>query len=131
MHNKDQIFLEKAYELIISENFDWDSLKHKHSTDDYGMHRIDLFNNNGAVGYIEWDEDGEVNTIHIGDKLRRMGLGTHLWELATQLSEKAGWEPPQHSSRRTEAGDAFAQSIGGYIPRLTDDIDGWTTDRSI
>ena len=127
MKDKDTILLENAYNIIIRDSFDWDLLKHKVSTDEYGMHRIDLFNNFGAVGYLEWEEDGEVNKIYIGDKLRRKGLGTYLWDLATELSEKEGWQPPEHSSRRTEAGDAFAQSIGGYIPRLTDDIDGWTS----
>jgi hypothetical protein len=29
-------------------------------------------------------------------------------------------------SRRSYEGEQFAQSIGGYIPRLTDDIDGWS-----
>jgi len=126
MFNKDQILLENAYQLILNENFDWDSLKHKESTDESGRHRIDLFNSSGAVGFIEWDEDGEVNTIHIGDKIRRIGLGTYLWDLANEISEKNKWNPPEHSSRRTEAGDLFARSMGGYIPQLKDDIDGWT-----
>jgi GNAT superfamily N-acetyltransferase len=117
---------ETLYQLV-KENFNWDDIKWKYRYDDNQyLHRIDIFNSNGAMGYIEWSEDdGEVEKIYVGDKLRRQGLGTYLWELATDYSEKNNLELPQHSSRRSYEGEQFAQSIGGYIPRLTDDIDGW------
>jgi GNAT superfamily N-acetyltransferase len=111
----------------LFEGFDWDSLKDKYSeTED--LHRIDLFNSAGAVGYIEWDKStGEIEKVFVGKPYRRQGLGTHLWELAVERAEKHGAAHPEHSSRRSKEGDAFARSIGGYIPDLTDDIDGWST----
>jgi Acetyltransferase (GNAT) domain len=106
--------------------FDVDDLRSKYTND--GDHRIDVFNNSGAVGYIEWDSsDGEVIKIFVGKPYRRQGVATHLWELATEWAENNNELPPEHSSRRSKEGDEFAKSIGGYIPDLTDDIDGWSS----
>lgn len=115
----------KLHEL--KESFDWDSLRSKYSETEE-LHRIDLFNSGGAVGYIEWDKDtGEIEKVFVGKPYRRQGLGTELWELAVKHAEKHGTVEPEHSSRRTKEGDAFARSIGGHIPDLTDDVDGWST----
>ena len=109
------------------EPFDWDSLNYRYSSTE-DEHRIDLSNNSGAVGFIVWNIDGgEVERFHVGDKIRRLGIGTHLWELATEYSEEHGFDPPAHSDRRTQEGDAFAQSVGGHIPNLKDDVDGWSS----
>lgn len=106
---------------------DFASLKPRYSYSD-GSHRIDISNSSGAVGYIEWDEDGgEVSKIFVGDKLRRQGIGTYLWELATEWAEQNQADPPEHSDRRSRDGDEFAKAIGGHIPPLRDDVDGWST----
>ena len=109
--------------------FDWDSLRASHSTNsDTGIHEIALANASGAVGYLRWDaDDGEVTQLFVGEPYRRLGLATHMWELATDWARENGLAEPEHSSRRTEEGDRFASSIGGYIPRLTDDVDGWSS----
>lgn len=109
--------------------FDWDGLKQKYTlSEDDNTHKISLSNNAGAVGYIEWDiDDGEVQKIFVGTPYRRLGVATHLWELANEWAEANGATPPEHSSRRTKEGDAFANSIGGRIPDLTDDVDGWAS----
>jgi hypothetical protein len=126
MRDNDSILLESIY-LSICENFDWDTLKFKYSEDDSDR-RLDFFNKQGAVGYIVWEKDGgEVSSLFVGEKMRRLGVATFMWETATELSEKNSYDQPEHSSRRSEAGDGFAQSVGGYIPRLTDDVDGWTS----
>ena len=105
---------------------DWDQVKHRYSHGN-GLHRIDLSDPSGALGHMAWDDDdGVVSSLFVGEKVRRSGLATHLWELATDLSREKGFTPPEHSDARTEAGDAFAHSIGGYIPRLADDVDGWS-----
>lgn len=107
--------------------FNWDELKSKYSSTE-NLHRIDLMNKKGAVGYIEWDMDsGEVEKVYVGTPYRRLGVGTHLWELAVDWAKEHDQVEPEHSSRRTKEGDAFARSIGGHIPDLTDDIDGWST----
>ena len=127
MRDSDTIILENIYKDILSEQFDWDSLKYNYS-EDMDSHRLDFFNNSGAVGHISWDkDDGELDSIYVGDKMRRLGIGTHMWDVATELSEEKGYELPQHSSKRSKSGEGFAQSIGGHIPSLTDDVDGWSS----
>lgn len=119
----------KSFKQFIKEALDWDSIKWKYSIDEnYNVHRIDIFNNTGALGFIEWDIDsGEIEKIFIGDKIRRLGLGTHLWELAKDYAEEHDLSEPEHSSRRSREGDGWAQAVGGRVPDLTDDIDGWSS----
>jgi GNAT superfamily N-acetyltransferase len=125
MKNNDQKSLEKLYSENIQ--FDWDSLKFKH-TEDEDSNRLDFYNNNGAVGYIEWSKsNGEVDKIYVGEPYRRKGVATYIWQTAEEWANQNGQPEPQHSSRRSKEGDEFARSIGGYIPRLTDDIDGWSS----
>jgi GNAT superfamily N-acetyltransferase len=107
--------------------FNFNDLKEHYSSDkDYN--KVLLTNKSGQVGYIEWDKhSGEVNKIYVGAPYRRMGVATHLWELAVQWAKDNDELEPEHSSRRTKDGDEFANAIGGHIPDLTDDIDGWTS----
>lgn len=134
MRDSDTLILENIYSKIL-EDFDWDTfkweeLKHKYSETCNEERRLDFYNKSGAVGFIIWEIDGgEVSRIYVGDKLRRHGIGTYIWETATEMSEENGWDVPEHSSSRTEEGDAFARSIGGYIPRLVDDVYGWSSGR--
>jgi GNAT superfamily N-acetyltransferase len=119
----------KSFRQFIKEQLDWDSIKTKYSKDEnYNVHRIDVFNNTGALGYIEWDiDDGEIQKIFVGDKIRRLGLGTHIFELAQDYAEEHSLVEPEHSSRRSFEGDAWANAVGGRVPGLTDDIDGWSS----
>ena len=120
----------KFNELIyLLESFDWDNLKYQYSSpENYNLHRLDFFNKQGTVGYIEWDkDDGETEKIYVGEPYRRKGVASHIWEIATDWANDNKQLPPEHSSRRSKEGEAFAQSVGGYIPRLTDDIDGWSS----
>jgi len=116
------------YYNILTENHDdfWNTLKYKHESSD-DNNKLVFFNKKGAVGYIEWSkDDGEVEKIYVGEPYRRMGVGTHIWDTAIEWSKENNAELPEHSSRRSFEGDSFAKSVGGYIPRLTDDIDGWS-----
>jgi len=116
---------------ILNEAFDWDDVKHRYTRDDaHNEHRISLWNSSGTVGYIEWDiDDGEINKVYVGDSYRRLGIATKMWEMATEWAEENDEVVPEHSSSRTKAGDEWAKSIGGKIPDLTDDIDGWTRNK--
>ena len=70
----------------IKESFDWDNLKYQYSSpENYNLHRLDFFNKQGAVGYIEWDkDDGETEKIYVGEPYRRKGIASHIWEVATE-----------------------------------------------
>jgi hypothetical protein len=52
-----------------------------------------------------------------------MGMATEMWNHANRVADAAkGNVPhPEHSSSRTDAGDAWAKSVGGYIPPNTMD----------
>jgi GNAT superfamily N-acetyltransferase len=116
----------KQFLLDDTNKIDFNDLKSKYTASD-DTHRIDVFNSSGAVGYIEWgNEDGEIEKVFVGRPYRRQGVGTHLWDLAVEWAMKNNAVEPEHSSGRSKEGDAFARSIGGYIPDLTDDIDGWS-----
>lgn len=57
---------------------------------------------------------------------KKKGLGRHIWNTTTEYAEDNHLTPPKHSSRRSYLGDVFAKGIGGHIPNLTDDVDGWS-----
>lgn len=121
--NDEQLIWESYKQIAL----DWDTLKYKHSEDE-SDNRLDFFCNKGAVGFIVWSkDDGEIDKIYVGEPYRRKGVATHIWETATEWAEQNNQPVPEHSSRRSYEGEQFAQSIGGYIPRLTDDVDGWTS----
>lgn len=122
--NDEQLIWE-AYNEIA---FDWDSLNFKHSEDET-HNRLDFYNKSGAVGFIEWSkDDGEVDKIHVGKPYRRKGIGTHIWETAVDWANENDQIEPQHSSRRSYEGEQFAKNIGGYLPKLKDDITGWSNE---
>lgn len=114
--------------IIETSTLDWNSVRSKYTLENNNYARIDIFNNAGAVGYIEWDvDDGEIQKVFVGKPYRRQGVGTYLWELVEKWTSENNMTEPEHSSKRTFEGDAWAKSIGGHIPDITDDIDGWTT----
>jgi len=67
-----------------------------------------------AVGSIKWAArgNGEITNVIVRRDFQRRGIGTILFEIATQVAEEQGWTAPVHSDERTEAGDGWAQSLG-------------------
>jgi ribosomal protein S18 acetylase RimI-like enzyme len=92
-------------------------------------HEITAVADSGQVGRLLWnDEDGEISHLHVGENARRRGIATSMWDTAHEEAETRGITPPVHSSQRTKAGDAWAKAVGGHVPRLTDDVDGWSSE---
>lgn len=90
-------------------------------------HEITAVSDSGQVGRLVWDaEDGEISHLHVGEPVRRRGIATAMWETAHEEAKTRGITPPTHSSQRTQAGDSWARAVGGDVPDLTDDVDGWT-----
>jgi|694.fasta_scaffold08330_11 GNAT superfamily N-acetyltransferase len=108
---------------------DWETLNFKYSHDEnFYTHNLNFFDKRGPVGYIVWDDDtGETKEIFVAPKYRQQGLGKYIWDEATEFAQQNGYQEPTHSSRRTLLGDKFARSIGGHIPDLDDDVDGWSS----
>lgn len=70
------------------------------------------------IGSIDWNTDQDVSRIGSVDvhrDYRRQGIATDLYHRA---GEAAG-RPLVHSHERTDAGNAWAHSVGGEIPERT------------
>jgi hypothetical protein len=82
-------------------------------------HRVRAFAAGGAVkvGDLLWTSK-EVSNIGVAADQQRRGVATGMWQEAHRLAaENARVPQPKHSSDRTAAGDAWARSVGGRLPR--------------
>lgn len=85
-----------------------------------GIHNIEAFTPDKVhnLGWMQWrDDTGEVEHIMVNNDRRRQGIATAMWNRAHQLSQERNVPAPQHSSRRTPSGDAWAKAVGGPVPR--------------
>ena len=72
------------------------------------------------VGHLSIDETGRVEDIAVEDEHQQKGIGTAMWNHAVSLYQSGITNvPPKHSDYRTPEGDAFAKSVGGFIPKNT------------
>lgn len=84
------------------------------------------------IGEIAWNKKTGVAKIAIHPEYRRQGVGTALWQAATEYAVKFKHIPPSASASttRTDAGDAFLKKIdpnaGKRKKKATDDFgDYW------
>ena len=83
-------------------------------------HRITAFHPKGTpttvgpwAGAMNWHpQTHEVTSVHVEEEHRRQGLATEMWRMGQELRPR-----PKHSHDRTNAGDAWARSVGGRLPR--------------
>lgn len=116
-----------AHENLNNLQFKYRLMDHPSFTPE---HEITAVADSGQVGRMVWNsEDGEISHLHVGENVRRRGIATSMWETAHEEAEARGITPPEHSSTRTKLGDSWARSVGGHVPRLTDDVDGWSSER--
>jgi hypothetical protein len=60
----------------------------------------------------------EVTHLSVPEGAQRQGVATAMWHEGHRLaSENARIPAPKHSADRTNAGDAWAKSVGGKLPR--------------
>lgn len=81
---------------------------------DVPRHRITATIASGyAVGQMAWHpKTHAVTGITVDESERRKGLGTAMWKMGQEVRPK-----PVHSADRTTAGEAWAKSVGGRLPR--------------
>jgi len=81
------------------------------------LHRVSAMVGERQVGTMSWKRTG-VENIEVDPAHRRQGIASELWRRA---HEEAASSPhvvaPKHSKDRTDAGDAWARSVGGRLPR--------------
>lgn len=95
-----------------------------HTPDSAGWHSVVARDTEGNVaGAMHWRKKarggvaGQVDWIEVSPEHQRQGLGSRMWEHAQSLNLRPS---PKHSNERTDAGDAWAKSVGGRIPRRKD-----------
>jgi hypothetical protein len=81
---------------------------------DIPRHRITASTESGyPVAQMTWHpETHAVTGITVDPEDRRKGIATAMWKMGQEVQPK-----PVHSADRTKAGDAWARSVGGRLPR--------------
>lgn len=88
-------------------------------------HTIQAFasGHDGPVGSLRWSRhDGSIFMVQVHPDHQRQGLATELMRRARAFADSTPGVPhPQHSGNRTDAGDAWASSLGDRVPQRTSD----------
>jgi 2'-5' RNA ligase len=92
----------------------------RYGTEDTGArkpaHVIEVHHpEDGKVGFMRWMGTAPyaIDKTEVHENHRRQGLATAMWDWA----QEEGRPKPTHSRQRTDAGDAWARSVGGPLPR--------------
>jgi GNAT superfamily N-acetyltransferase len=83
-------------------------------------HRLGVRGQHGfEFGSMLWHhKTGEIGNIDVLPEVQRQGVATAMLGHARQLAgETRGVRPPRHSPERTDAGEAWARSLGERLPR--------------
>ena len=81
-------------------------------------HRLRATTERGnELGSMLWSAK-EIRNIGVSADVQRRGVATGMYQHAQQLAASNPKIPqPKHSADRTKAGDAWARSVGGRLPR--------------
>lgn len=94
----------------------------EYSTPDFGeskpSHQIRaLSQHGGEMGTMIWNSKG-IRNIGTTPGMERRGIATAMWNEGHRVAAANRRVPaPKHSNQRTNAGDAWARSVGGSLPR--------------
>jgi hypothetical protein len=99
-------------------------IKYQYDEGGFGVpHRINARQGYSTVGFLEWnggtdDKYNHVQDVYVRPDMQRKGIATKMWKHAEHISNQFDTvEPPKHSTHRTPAGDAWAKSVGGPLPK--------------
>ncbi len=90
-------------------------MQHGRRANGYASHRP-AEGDGSSVGEAAFDEDGTMSNIGVAPHHQRQGYGRMIWDAANHLADRGETSRPKHSVERTDAGDAWAQSVGGEVP---------------
>ena len=79
---------------------------------DSPMNQIAAHHGGNKIGHLRWDnESGEIKDVDVNEHYQRQGIGRAMYNMGQ------GYDPaPQHSDIRSDEGDSWAKSVGGYLP---------------
>jgi hypothetical protein len=112
-----------SHDAINQEQFGDYTLRYRKPDMDYPRHSITALNPTGfPVGSIHWHpETHAITNVNVRDEEQRKGIATAMWKMGQQIRPK-----PVHSADRTRAGEAWAKSVGGRLPRRKKVYDPFT-----
>lgn len=65
------------------------------------------------VGHLTWHpQTHKITGLNVDPDEQRKGIATAMWKMGQSIRPR-----PQHSADRTRAGEAWAKSVGGRLPR--------------
>jgi hypothetical protein len=84
----------------------------------FTTHRVRAMSQHGSeLGSMLWSGK-EIRNIGVTPGQERRGIATAMWHEGHRLAaENPGIPQPKHSKQRTSAGDKWARSVGGRLPR--------------
>jgi GNAT superfamily N-acetyltransferase len=96
-------------------------IQFQYTTKDWGerrpIHRIQALQGNTEVGSLHWDSR-RIRDLTVLPEHQRHGIATQMWSEGHRLAAENKKIPaPQHSSDRTDTGDAWARRVGGRLPK--------------
>jgi predicted GNAT family acetyltransferase len=69
------------------------------------------------LGFMDWHKKtGRIDNISVTENMRGLGVASAMYDKATKLASDTGIKSPQHSTHRTDKGDAWARKVGGNVP---------------
>ena len=97
------------------------NLQFKYDTEDMGGskpdHLLTAHVGGEEIGKMRWSSTS-IRGINVEEPHQRQGVATALWQQGQSLAAASKTIPaPKHSKDRTKAGDAWAKSVGGRLPR--------------
>lgn len=75
------------------------------------LHAIRAKREDRLVGAMTW-RTKELHNVHVDEEHQRKGIASAMWKMGQDARPRV-----KHSSQRTDAGDAWAKSVGGRLPR--------------
>ena len=103
-----------SHEALNTEQFGDYTLDYARPSMDVPRHRIMAFTSTDyPVGEMSWHpKTHEITGISVLPSEQRKGIATAMWHMGQRMRPK-----PVHSADRTRAGEAWARSVGGRLPR--------------
>jgi hypothetical protein len=104
-----------SHDAINEEQFGDYKLRYEKPNMDLPRHLITASKgpHDEPVGMMSWHpQKHHVTGVNVDEEHRRQGLATAMWNMSQSIRPK-----PVHSADRTNAGDAWAKSVGGRLPR--------------
>lgn len=103
-----------SHDAVSDQQFGDYKLSYARPDMDIPRHRITATTESGyPAGQMTWHPKSHAVTgIVVDEEDRRKGLATAMWKMGQDIRPK-----PVHSADRTKAGEAWARSVGGRLPR--------------